>query len=92
MGWRSCCLAGIAIVCGNRGEEHEGFVGDSVAVVLSLQMPDLENGGYVSTFYQKLLTHEMESFFLSHGILDAFCIIGLVVFLSECIKRYWRLV
>lgn len=42
-------------------------------------MPDLENGQYVLTFYQKLLTHDMESFLLSNGILDVFCIIGLTV-------------
>lgn len=75
-------LLRIAIVCANRGEAREGFVGHSIAVVQSLQMPDLENGEYVLTFYQELLTHETKSFLLSHGILDAFCIFCLIVFLS----------
>lgn len=77
----------ITVVCANTEKARERFVGDSVAVVLSLQMPDVENGEYLLSFYQKLLTHEMKSFLLSHDILDAFCIIGLIVFLSECIKK-----
>lgn len=77
----------ITVGCAIRREAHERFVGDSVAVVLSLQIPDLENWEYAFTFYQKLLTHEMDSFLLSQGILDAFCIIGLSMFLSECIRK-----
>lgn len=49
-----------AMVYPNRGEELEGFTSDSIAVVLPLQMPDLENKEYVCTF---LLTREMGSFF-----------------------------
>lgn len=40
----------IVTVCTNRGEALGGFIGDSVAVVLPLQMPDLENKEYVCTF------------------------------------------
>lgn len=75
----------ITVGCTNRREAHERFVGDSVAVVLSLQIPDLKNGAL--TFYQKLLIHEIDSFLLNQGNLDVFCIIGLIVFLSECIRR-----
>lgn len=40
----------IAMFCTNRGEALEGFICDSVAVVLPLQMPDLETKEYMCTF------------------------------------------
>lgn len=39
----------VATVCTTR-EALEGFIGDSITVVLPLQMPDLENQEYVCTF------------------------------------------
>lgn len=62
-----------AMVCPNKGEELEGFTCESIAVVLPLQMPDLENKEYVCVF---LCTREMESFLLSNGVLDPFYIDG----------------
>lgn len=46
----------ITVVCANTEEAHEGFVGDSVAVVLSLQMPDVENGEYLLTLPETTYT------------------------------------
>lgn len=37
----------VAVVCTNRGETPQGFISDSIAVVLPLQIPDLENKVHV---------------------------------------------
>lgn len=49
-------------------------------------MPGVENGEYTLAFYQKLLTHVTLSFLLSRSTLDAFCIIGLIVFSQSALK------
>lgn len=50
LGWGNYCMAGLLRFVANRGEAFEGFICDSVTVVLPLQKPDLETREYVCTF------------------------------------------
>lgn len=73
------------MVCANRREAAEGFIGDGVSVVLPLCMPDGEHAHFKENahtirsrdtiFCWKLVTLlSLVESFLSNGVLDAFYI------------------